>query len=429
MEVCNKFAPLFLENVREVVEGSGRCSGKSTANEVAAVAYMMASKYNNVWYCRAAKETIRSTIFSSMISTIQMMGLSSCFKWTLAPLMIICTKTGAVCYFSGINGKTDDDLTATKGFTPAHKTLQLCILDEADQTKHPDHITAWVSTAARFLRNNAKIIFAYNPPMSRNHWAYRFFNDRIRAGAVNVYTTWEDIKGQLSDRVVSDILRFRENDPEYYRFWYLGEPVNMKGLVYPQFNRTKHVINIWEYFAQNPRDGVAELILGLDEGTVNDSTCVTPLAILRSGAAIVMDCLEIDPLVDGQRSPAETARELWQYLSRLFTAFPFLASVPRSWIFESAEGGRMLGLQFAETFGEDIAYVTHKSVMGDIKRVRSMLSEGLLLFNKTEGSEVLMQDIENYIFDPRTGDVKKQQRDDTIDSLEYATKKYYNTAM
>lgn len=89
----------------------------------------------------------------------------------------------------------------------------------------------------------------------------------------------------------------------------------------------------------------------------------------------------------------------------------------------------MLRLQFDEDTGEDTCLVTQKSIMGDIKRVRSMLSEGLLLFHVDPNvtTETLICDIENYVFDEKTGDVKKQQRDDTIDSLEYATKLYFNT--
>ena len=91
----------------------------------------------------------------------------------------------------------------------------------------------------------------------------------------------------------------------------------------------------------------------------------------------------------------------------------------------------MLRLQFTDDTGEKTSLVTNKSIMGDIKRIRSMLSEGILLFHN--GPEVttriLIEDIENYIFDPKTGDVKKQQRDDTIDSLEYATKLYFNAPL
>lgn len=428
VRVCELYAPLVDATVKEVVEGSGRCTAKSTSNEIVALTLMLQSKFNNIWYCRAEKSDIRDTIFSSMISTAQIMGVEKLFTWTLSPLRVKCKVTGAICYFDAINGKTDDDMTATKGFTPQYKTLAMCILDEADQVKHPNHITAWQSTAARFLLSEAKMVYAYNPPMNKSHWAFRFFGDKVKNGAARIYATWEDIRGLLTQRVVDDILKFKRDDPDYYRYWYLGEPVNFQGMVYPQFSREKHVINIWEYLSTHRHERITEVIFGLDEGTVNDSTCVTCLGILRSGKAVVLDCLEIDPLKIGQQSPAQTSRHLQGFLNSCLARFPFLQGIPRRWIFECAEGGQMLRLQFIEDTGEDTCLVTQKSIMGDVKRVRSMLSEGLLLFH--DGPEVttsvLISDIENYVFDEKTGDIKKQQRDDTIDSLEYATKLYFN---
>lgn len=426
--VCRKYAPLVDPTVTEVVEGSGRCTAKSTSNEIIALSLMLQDKRNNIWYCRAERSDIRDTIFSSMISTAQLMEIDKLFTWTLSPLRIKCKTTGAICYFDSINGKTDDDMTATKGFTPQYKTLAMCILDEADQTKHPNHITAWQSTAARFLLPTAKMVYAYNPPMNKAHWAFKFFGDKVRNGAASIYATWEDIRGLLSARVIADIEKFKRDDPQYYRYWYLGEPVNFQGMVYPQFKREKHVINIWRYLGENRQDRVAEVIYGLDEGTVNDSTCVTCLAVLRSGKAVVLDCLEIDPLKIGQQSPAQTSRHLQAYLRKCNDNFPFIRNVPRKWIFECAEGGQMLRLQFRDDTGEDTCLVTQKSIMGDIKRVRSMLSEGLLLFHDAPESNTiaLIEDIENYVFDEKTHDIKKQQRDDTIDSLEYATKLYFN---
>lgn len=422
------YAPLVDPNVEEIVEGSGRTTAKSTSNEIIAVWLMTQSKYNNIWYCRAEKSDIRSTIFTSMISTIQMMGLEKKFTWSLSPLQIKCKKTGAICYFSGINGKTDDDVTATKGFTPQYKTLAICIIDEADQVKHENHITAWKTTATRFLLPGAKVVYAYNPPMNKNHWAHRFFGSKVTNGATKIYATWEDIRGLLTKRVIDDILKFKRDDPEYYRYWYLGEPVNFQGMVYPQFSREKHVINIWHYLSENVQERITEVIYGLDEGTVNDSTCVTCLGILRSGRAVALDCLEIDPLKIGQQSPAETSRHLQRFIQVCNGRFPFLQHVRRRWIFECAEGGQMLRLQFINDTGEDTCLVTQKSILGDVKRVRSMLSEGLLLFHDAPDVNTctLIQDIENYVFDEKTGDIKKQQRDDTIDSLEYATKLYFN---
>lgn len=420
------YRPLFDTSVSEIVEPSGRCTAKSTSNEIYAISLMMESKRNNVWYCRAEKGDIRSTVFSSMIATIQMMGVEQYFEWSLSPYRITCLLTGAICYFDGINGKTDDDVTATKGFTPQYSSLAVCILDEADQVKHPNHITAWESTAVRFLKEHSKIIYAYNPPMSKSHWAHKFFGDKIKNGATRIYATWEDIRKLLNPKTIQTIEKFKRDDPEYYRYWYLGESVLFHGMVYPQFKREKHIVNIYQLLGE--RDRVMELILGLDEGTCNDSTCVTPLAIMGSGRAVVLDCFENDPLKVGQQSPKEQSRALYRFLMDLLQKFPFLQSAPRRWIFECAEGGQMLRLQFVEDTGEECYLVTNKSIMGDVKRVRSMLSESILLFHvdRNVNTMQLIEDIENYVFDEKTNQIKENQRDDTIDSLEYATKLYYD---
>lgn len=428
--VPKPYAPLFDDNVSEIVEASGRCTAKTTSNEILAVMLMMKARRNNVWYCRAEKNDIRETVFSSMMSTIQLMDLERFFKYSVSPFRIVCRTTGAICYFSGINGKTDDDVTATKGFTPAMKSLALCILDEADQVKHANHITAWEATAARFMLPYGKMIFAYNPPMSRSHWANVFFGNKVRNGATRIYCTWKDIIELLPRKTIEIIENYRKSDPEYYRYFYLGENVVFRGMVYPQFKRETHLCNIYELMAQGDR--VTELNIGVDEGTAFDSTCAAPLAIMASGRAVCLDCFENDPVINGQQAPTEQSRRLWEWYSELYYKFPFLQRVPTRWIFESAEGGQQLRLQFMldnELDESTCLKVTQKSIAGDIKRVRNMLAEKILLFHvdDTVNTMQLCEDIENYMFDEKTNTVKKGQRDDTIDALEYGTKLYYNT--
>ena len=273
------------------------------------------------------------------------------------------------------------------------------------------------------------MVFAYNPPMTKSHWANKFFGDKIKNGATKIYATWEDIKALLNPKTIEIIEKFKNDDPEYYKYWYLGESVNFRGMVYPQFKREKHITNIYKLLAQG--DKVSELILGLDEGTVNDSTCVTALAVMYSGKAVVLDCFENDPLIAGQQSPSEQSRALVGFLNGLLIKFQFLQYTPRRWIFECAEGGQMLRLQFMADTGEECLLVTNKNIMGDVKRVRSMLSEGILLFHTdiNVNTMQLVEDIENYVFDEKTNKIKAQQRDDTIDSLEYATKLYYDAPL
>lgn len=428
----SKFKPLFDGKRRRIVMPSGRTSGKTTTTEQAIVLNLLQSKYNNVWYCRAEKGDIRNTIYSSLIATIQAMGLEDRFYYSLSPLQIRAKK-GAICYFSGINGQTESDLNATKGFVPQYRSLKMFVVDEVNEVKCEAHITAAETTANKFLIEGSKIVYAYNPPPLKTHYIHKWMSNQVRAGADKIYTTYRDIRHLLKHATLEEIKRMFEIDPIFARYWYLGEVVNLSGMVYPQFNRKKHCINFYDLLAAGDR--VSELVIGLDEGTVNDSTCATPIAIMRSGKAVVLDLYEYSPIDRannqeqmGQLSASEQSRRLWQWLVRLVQTFPMLNDVPRMWIFESAEGGQMLRMQFMQDYGENTCLVWNKSIWGDVKRVRNMLSESILYFHVAPNvnTETLVNDIENYIIDDKTNDIKKDQREDSIDSLEYATKLYFD---
>ena len=151
---------------------------------------------------------------------------------------------------------------------------------------------------------------------------------------------------------------------------------------------------------------------------------------MYSGRAVVLDCFEKDPVETGGHAPTEQTRAIIEYRNKLLNTFPFLHTVSRHWIFDCAEAGQALMLQMqTDTNGfEECLPMFQKSIMGDIKRVRSMLNDGILLFHVAENVNTitLVEDMESYIGDEKTGLPKKGQRDDTIDSLEYATKLYYD---
>lgn len=436
MSICpapKQFQKLFDDQRRKIIMPSGRTSGKTTTVEIAAVLFCISNRRNNIWYCRAEKNDLRK-IYESIIATIQAMGQEDKFsKFRQSPFEITA-KSGAKIYFSGINGLTESDLNATKGFVPAKRSLKMFIVDEVNETKCEAHITAAETTANKFLIDGSKIVYMYNPPPLKTHYIHAWAEKQFRNGTADkIYTTYKNISKVLKPATLAEIEQMRINDPIFYRYWYLGEVVNLSGMVYPQFKRSKHCVNIYNLLAEGDR--ITELIIGLDEGTVNDSTCATPLAIMASGKAVVLDLYEYSPTDRannqeqiGQLSASEQSRRLWQWLVELVMTFPMLNEVPRMWIFESAEGGQILRTQFVQDYGEKTCLVWNKSIWGDVKRVRNMLSEGILLFHiaPNVNTERLVLDIENYIIDEKTNDIKKDQREDSIDSLEYATKLYYD---
>lgn len=422
--------------VSEIISSSGRVSGKTQHSEIAAVADVK-DGFGDVWYVRSEEGDIRGSIFTSMLSTISKMGYSysnkagADFKVSYSPFEITCNSNGNKIQFFAIN----KDINRTKGKVPPSGKLQRVIVEEANELDSGIYIDALLSTAVRFFDVGSKMVYQYNPPMTKQHWVFDYFRKRELKGAKRIYTTWEELAREnlLTPATVAEILATKKTDPLMYRYWYLGEVVSLSGLVYPQFKREKHIVNIFNLIADG--DYPTELICGLDEGTVNDSTCITALCIMASGKAVVVDLYEYSPTDRtagqnecGSLSPSEQSRRIFAWLEQLLHNFPHLQRVPRVWIFENAEGGQMLRAQFIQDYGENTCLVTKKSIWGDVKRVRNMLSEGILFFNCSPGTNTmqLIDDIENYIIDEKTNDIKKNQREDTIDSLEYATKLYFD---
>ena len=407
---------------RIIIRG-GRYSGKTTTPTEEALEGWMTIKGAHIVMARYDDCDFRKTSFTAIKKALMKFGIS--------PLCIIPKRTGDIIFkpngniirFQAIGG----DEHRTKGLEFESGYVHRFIMDEAQELEEEYEVHGAEKTLLRFMGPTTKWIYIYNPPPTRGEFANKYFPEQVRAGrAVEIYSSYKDIYGLLDPEVKEEIAKDRAQDYDYYRYEYLGDIVASKGLVYPQFRREKHIINIYDLFKSGDR--VSELILGLDEGTANDSTCVTPLAIMYSGKAVVLDCFENDPLVSGQQSPSQQSRALWAFLQKLLGHFPFLQQLRRRWIFECAEGGQMLRLQFMEDTGEECFLVTKKNILGDIKRVRSMLSEGILLFHVDPyvNTMTLIEDIEGYVFDEKTNTIKKGQRDDTIDSMEYATKLYYD---
>ena len=409
---------------RYVARG-GRYSGKTETVLRDAVDGWITIPGANIVLARADDCDFRKTTFSTIKKILHEYGI--------APYCIIPKRVGDIVFKP--NGNiirfiaTGGDEHRTKGLDFENGYVHRFIHDEAQELSEPYEIKGAEKTLLRLMGETTKWIYIYNPPPNKGEFANVYFPELVRTGrAVEIYSSWQDIYELLPPEVIAEILKDKEQDYNYYLYEYMGQPMASKGLVYPQFRRDKHIVNIYNLLASG--DKVSELVLGLDEGTVNDSTCVTALAIMYSGRAVVLDCFENDPLIEGQQSPSQQSRALIAFLNDLLTKFTFLRVVKRRWIFECAEGGQMLRLQFeADTYyTEECEKVTQKNIMGDIKRVRSMLSEGVLLFHiaPNVNTERLCADIESYVFDEKTNTIKKDQRDDTIDSLEYATKLYYD---
>lgn len=435
-DIPEPFRPLNDKNVRKIVEVSGRSSGKSTTNETFAVLLMLASKFNNIWYCRAESGDLRRTVFASALATIQALFIEDLFEVRFLPLEIRCKRTGARMYFSGINGKTIDDLNATKGFVPQYRSLAMFIVDEANEVKCWEHIKAAEATANKFLQENGKIVYAYNPPPIRAHWANIKFEQMVSSGeAVKIYSTWEDIRKLLKPATIAEIEWMRNNDPRHYSYMYLGEIVSLEGLVLYTFKRERNVITLEEL--QNKMRGnyqyqPVQMIYGVDSGIVHDATAVSAWGIYPDGNMIKLSTFYHVP-GDTPTPNSKQAQLIIDWYVRFRKKMAeFSIIVPNAyneaWVFDNAVVTQDLMFEFQNKTGFNVKAVENKSIDRDIKRLQNGYFNGFLKILDIEDNKASFDEINTFSYDERNR-IPEGQADHTIDADKYATAHYYYMRM
>lgn len=427
-----QFAPLVDKSVRKIVEASGRSSGKSTTNETVAVLLMLQSKFNNIWYCRAESGDLREKVFASTLATIQSLDIEDLFEVKFQPLGIRCKRTGARMYFSGINGKTADDLNATKGFVPQHRSLAMFIVDEANEVKCWEHLKAAEATAHKFLKKDGKIVYAYNPPPNRAHWSNVKFPQIIASGeAVKIYTTWEDIRPLLKPATIAEIEWMRDNDPRHYCYMYLGEIVSLEGLVLYTFKPERNIITVDELQRRiklNYDYQPVQMIYGVDSGIVHDATAVCAWAIYPDGNFIKLSTFYHVPSDSPTPNSMQANLMIDWYLNfrkkmaELSIILP--SAYNETWVFDNAVVTQDLMLEFANKTGFDVKAVENKSIERDIKRLQNGYFNGFLKILDIEDNQPSFNEINTFSYDERNR-IPDGQADHTIDADKYATAHFY----
>lgn len=430
------YAPILDPRIRKIIEESGRSTGKTTTNETVAVGKMLESAKNNIWYCRAEKGDVRPSIFNSFYATIQTMGLERYFECKLSPMEITCTHTGAKCYFSGINGKTRDDLNTTKGFVPQGRTLAMFILDEANEAKSPMHITAAETTANKFLLPDSKIIYAYNPPPNLGHWAHNFFGRAVENGAKRIYATYLDIWQLLSPATRDEILTMKRDNPQQYKYWYLGQKISLEGLVLFTFKKERNLIPLQTFKEAVNRNGYQPLyvIYGVDSGVVKDPTAVCAWGVFPDGNLIKLSTLYINPKEYGEPLPnsyqvskmTEWYAAFYREMASYGVVLP--GAYNEAWIFDSAVVTQDLMFEFMNRTGFFCKAVENKSIERDIKRLQNGYFRGVFKILDTPSNSPSLREINTFCYDEKN-EIAEGQDDHTIDADKYATAHYYYAYM
>ncbi len=426
--------------VKTFVLHGGRNSGKTKNDEFSTVPLFFGSR-GDIWYCRSEQVDIRKSIFQSMQSTIFSMGFSlsehsgADFKISKSPFEITCNATGNKCQFLAING----DINRTKGYEPPSGKLKKVILEEANEPDGKIYVEALRSTAIRFLDENSKYVYRYNPPPSLNHWANQYFPKLVREqGAIEINPTWRDIADLLEPAQIADILQMKINDPIHYAYWYEGELMNLEGRVVWAFDRERHLIRVSEIQRKINKDIFYQpvyMFYGVDSGLKNDATAVSSWALYPDGRLIKLSTKKIDVKqymrVTGARglSHTEQAVMLMEYheeFKRKMRDYGIIIpdSKAERYCFDGAGLTQDLMLEVEKLTPAKCVAVTNKDVERDLARLNTGWRSGKFLMLDVDDNEPSVIEMENFVRNEE-GEIEEGQEDHTVDADKYATYEYY----
>ena len=376
------------------------------------IPFLIAGKKANVVVIRKVGNTIRDSVFLKIQWALNKFGLSGRFKATVSPFKIQDTATGSCFYFYG-----QDDFQKLKSndigniiavwYEEAAEFANKEDFDQSNVTfmrqKHPD---------VDFV----KFFWSYNPPRNPyswiNEWADRLAdNDNY---LVHSSSYLNDELGFVTEQMLEDIRRIKENDYDYYRYMYLGEPVGIGTNVY-NMDLFKRVDKIPD------GERVIGQLFAADTGHQQSATTCLHAVVTNKSNLYLVDNYYYSPAGKvKKKAPSVLSKELHDFVIKQTQKYPNVPVIEMT--IDSAEGA--LRNQYLEDFGIRWHPVAKKKKIIMTEYVQSLLANGRFYYFPTENNlKYFIEEHKRYQWDEKTvkdDDPKVIKEDDhTCDAFQY----------
>lgn len=414
--VNDNFLPILLSDRPYNVLKGGRNSFKSSVIAIK-LAYMLlrylkAGEKANVVVIRKVANTIRDSVFLKMQWALGLFGLSDRFKATVSPFKIQDSETGSCIYFYG-----QDDFQKLKSNDIGN--IIAVWYEEAAEFSNKEDFDQSNVTFMRQKHDRAKFVqffWSYNPPRNPyswiNEWAEELKDNENYLVHSSSYL--DDKLGFVTEQMLEDIERIKENDYDYYRYIYLGEPVGLGTNVYN--------MELFRSATEVPSD---ERVIGqffaVDSGHQQSATTCLHLVMTSADKVYLIDNYYYSPAgKTHKKAPSTLSKELHYFVTEQAKQFPNTPILNMT--IDSAEGA--LRNQYFEDYGERWHPVAKKKKIVMTEFVQSLLAEGRFFYLKTINNlKYFVEEHKKYQWDERSimnDDPKVIKEDDhTCDALQY----------
>lgn len=397
-----------------IVCKGGRGSFKSSVISLKLVTMMMKyisqGKQVNVIAIRENQQYLRDSVYNQILWAMSILGVESEFRTRVSPMIIQHIRTGSTFYFYGANDpmKLKSNIVGNVVAVWFEEFANLKNVDVFDQS-----VPTFIRQKPDFV-DQVKIYISYNPPRNPYAWVNEWVTQRETDPDyfVDSSTYLDDELGFTTKQQLDLIEKYKQNDPDYYRWLYLGEAVGLGTNVYN--------MDLFKVVDKIPGDEyITDIFYGMDTGFMVSATACVACAFTNKYNVYVLDTFYYDPTKYARKlSASEQAERVHDFINQITNKY---GVVPCNETIDSADGG--IYTQYWQMYNVQWSKVHKLGEPEMIDRVQDLLAQGRMYVLKTPGNQVFLDEHKKYQWDPATVNSDHprviKEYDHSCDALKY----------
>lgn len=398
-----------------IVCKGGRGSFKSSVISLKLVTMMMKyisqGKQVNIIAIRENQQYLRDSVYNQILWAMSILGVESEFRTRVSPMIIQHIRTGSTFYFYGANDpmKLKSNIVGNVIAVWLEEFANLKNVDVFDQS-----VPTFIRQKPDFV-DQVKIYISYNPPRNPYAWVNEWVTQRETDPDyfIDSSTYLDDELGFTTKQQLDLIEKYKKNDPDYYRWLYLGEAVGLGTQVYN--------MKLFKVVDRIPNDEyITEIFYGMDTGFMVSATACVACAFTNKYNVYVLDTFYYDPTkYERKLSPSEQMERVHDYIEQVTNKYGFQ---PYNMTIDSADGGDYT--QYWQMYDEQWSKVHKLRKPAMVDRVADLAAQERLYILQTPGNAIFLDEHKKYQWDPATinGDNPEviKEHDHTCDAFMYA---------
>lgn len=364
----------------------------------------------NIVCVRENQVNLRDSVYNQIIWAIGILHLTDKFRMQVSPMTITHIKSGSTFYFYGADKpeKLKSNIVSNIVAVWFEEFANFKSVDSYDQS-----LTTFIRQKPSYV-DQVKVYVSYNPPRSPYSWVNEWATEKETDPDyfVDHSTYLDDRLGFTTKQQLRLINTYKKNDPDYYRWLYLGEAVGLGTNVYN--------MSLFKVVDKIPDDEeITDIYMGMDIGFMRSATACVACGLTNKYNLYVLDTWYYDPTkYVRKKSPEEQAKGVHQFVMDIAGKYN---RYPTNETLDSADGG--LYTQYWQMYDVQWSKVKKLSEDAMIDRVQDLAAQGRIRVLKTKGNEIFLDEHKKYQWDPDTMQSDHphviKEHDHSVDAFKY----------